>query len=120
MGIGTDSPVEALSVNGKIRSKEVKVENTNWPDYVFTKDYQLPTLAETEKHIKEKGHLKGIPSAEEVRINGLALGDMNAKLLEKIEELTLHLIDLKKSTDTQISELKAEIQNLKTKTKSDD
>jgi len=92
VGIGTDSPVEALSVNGKIRSKEVKVENTNWPDYVFTKDYQLPTLAETEKHIKEKGHLKGIPSAEEVRINGLALGDMNAKLLEKIEELTLHLI----------------------------
>ena len=92
IGIGTDSPAEALSVNGKIRSKEVKVENANWPDYVFSRDYHLSPLEETEKHIKEKGHLPGIPSATEVKENGIALGDMNAKLLEKIEELTLHLI----------------------------
>lgn len=117
VGIGTATPTDKLSVNGIIRSREIKVETANWPDYVFAKDYQLPTLEETEKHIKEKGHLKGIPSAKEVKTKGLALGEMNAKLLEKIEELTLHMIDLKKSTDTQISELKAEIQNLKIKTK---
>ncbi|TKC56599.1 hypothetical protein FBD94_23080 [Pedobacter hiemivivus] len=94
VGIGTPTPREKLSVNGKIRAQEVKVENINWPDYVFTKFYRLPELEETAKHIKEKGHLPGIPSAEEVKNNGIDLGEMNAKLLQKIEELTLHLIKL--------------------------
>ena len=92
VGIGTLIPTEKLAVNGKIRAQEIKVENTDWPDYVFSKSYQLPTLQETEKHIKEKGHLPGIPSAAEVKANGIELGEMNAKLLHKIEELTLHLI----------------------------
>ncbi|WP_316810308.1 hypothetical protein [Pedobacter heparinus] len=96
VGIGTTTPAEKLSVNGKIRAQEIKVENTNWPDYVFTKDYQLSTLQETENHIKEKGHLPGIPSAAEVKANGIDLGEMNTKLLQKIEELTLHLIEMKK------------------------
>ncbi len=96
VGIGTIAPTERLSVNGKIRAKEVKVENANWPDFVFEKSYTLPTLAETEKHIREKGHLIGVPSAAEVKANGLDLGDMNAKLLQKIEELTLYIIDLEK------------------------
>ncbi|ACU03277.1 hypothetical protein [Pedobacter heparinus] len=94
VGIGTTDPKGyKLAVNGKIRAQEIKVEASPWPDYVFTKDYQLPTLQQTENHIKEKGHLPGIPSAEEVKANGIDLGEMNAKLLQKIEELTLHAIE---------------------------
>jgi hypothetical protein len=88
-----NTPGYKLAVNGNIRAKEIKVETANWPDYVFAKDYQLPSLQETEKHIREKGHLPGIPSAEEVKVNGIDLGEMNAKLLQKIEELTLQLIE---------------------------
>ncbi len=100
IGIGTTDPKGyKLAVNGNIRAKEIKVENTNWPDYVFTKDYQLPTLQQTENHIKEKGYLPGIPSAEEVKANGIDLGEMNAKLLQKIEELTLYLIEQNKKMD---------------------
>jgi len=93
VGIGTTSPNEKLSVNGNIRAKEIKVEATNWPDYVFENDYILPTLEDIEKQIKENGHLPGIPSAEEVKYNGIKLGEMNGLLLAKIEELTLHLIE---------------------------
>jgi len=96
VGIGTSSPTERLSVNGKIRAKEIKVENANWPDFVFAKSYALPTLQETEAHIKAKGHLPGIPSAAEVKATGVDLGDMNAKLLQKIEELMLYTIEQNK------------------------
>jgi len=99
VGIGTSTPNAKLAVNGNIRAKEIKIEMANWPDYVFAKDYKLPSLQETEKHIKEKGHLPGIPSAEEVKANGVDLGEMNAKLLKKIEELTLYLIELKKEVE---------------------
>lgn len=92
-----------LSVKGKVRADEVKVY-TNWADYVFHDNYQLPTLKEVEKHIKENGHLKDIPSAKEVEENGIQLGEMNKLLLQKIEELTLYTIQLKK----EIDELKAE------------
>jgi hypothetical protein len=85
-----------LAVNGNIRAKEIKVETANWPDYVFAKDYALPSLKETEKHIQEKGHLPGIPSAQEVKSNGVDLGELNVKLLKKIEEMTLYIIDLEK------------------------
>jgi len=90
-----------LAVNGNIRAKEIKVENANWPDYVFAKDYKLPSLQETEKHINEKGHLPGIPSAQDVKTNGIDLGEMNAKLLQKIEELTLHVIEQNKQLQLQ-------------------
>nr|WP_068890590.1 hypothetical protein [Pedobacter panaciterrae] len=102
VGIGTeDTKGYKLAVNGKIRAQEIKVETANWPDYVFSKNYQLPSLQETEQHIKDKGHLPGIPSAEKVKTNGIDLGEMNAKLLQKIEELTLYLIDLKKDNDQE-------------------
>jgi len=81
-----------LAVNGKVRAQEIKVENANWPDYVFAKDYEFPSLKETEQHIKKRGHLPGIPSALDIKEKGIDLGDMNAKLLKKIEELTLFLI----------------------------
>ena len=101
VGIGTSTPSEELEVNGTIRSKEVKVEASPWPDYVFDEAYDLKSLAETEQYIKENKHLPNLPSAEEVSENGIELGEMNAKLLEKIEELTLHLIQ----QEERISEL---------------
>lgn len=113
VGIGTATPNAKLAVNGKIRAHEIKVETANWPDYVFAKEYQLPTLRETEKHIKEKGHLPGIPSAAEVKANGVNLGEMNEKLLQKIEELTLHLIKMKEHSEEQ----DASIELLKSKLK---
>ena len=101
VGIGIVFPTEKLSVNGNIRAREIKVENANWPDYVFAKDYQLPSLKETERFISEKGHLPGMPSAKEVKINGVDLGDMNARLLQKIEELTLQLIEKDKEVSKE-------------------
>ncbi|MGB2526595.1 MULTISPECIES: hypothetical protein [unclassified Flagellimonas] len=97
VGIGTYNPNPdfRLSVNGKIRAKEIKVE-TGWADYVFKEGYDLPTLEEVEQHIKEKGHLINIPSAKEVEENGIHLGEMNMRLLEKIEELTLYTLQQQK------------------------
>ncbi|WP_426484974.1 hypothetical protein [Flavobacterium sp. 2] len=96
VGIGLSNPTNKLDVNGTIHSKEVKVDMNGWSDFVFKKDYDLPTLEEVEKHIAEKGHLENIPSEEEVLKNGINLGEMNTKLLQKIEELTLYMIELKK------------------------
>lgn len=99
LGIGTLNPgTWKLAVNGKIRAKEIKVE-TGWSDFVFENDYKLPTLKEVEKHIKENGHLKDIPSAKEVKKNGIFLGEMDSKLLQKIEELTLYTIQQEKRLD---------------------
>lgn len=115
VGIGTTTPSSKLAVNGNIRAHEIKVEIANWPDYVFAKSYQLPPLQEIENHIKEKGHLPGIPSAAEVKTNGIDLGEMNAKLLQKIEELTLHLIQQNKKFEAKIAAQQQEINLLKSK-----
>ncbi|WP_374173737.1 pyocin knob domain-containing protein [Flavobacterium tructae] len=104
-GIGTINPKNKLDVNGTIHSKEVKVDMENWSDFVFKENYNLPTLSEVEKHISEKGHLENIPSEKEVLQNGINLGEMNAKLLQKIEELTLYIIDLNKKLELQNQEL---------------
>ena len=103
VGIGTTNTFGyKLAVNGTIGSTEVKVENTSaWPDFVFENDYDLRTLEEVEQHINEKGHLPEIPSEAEVTENGIKLGEMNAKLLQKIEELTLYLIEQNKQNQTQ-------------------
>ncbi|MFP2996908.1 hypothetical protein ABN763_13410 [Spongiivirga sp. MCCC 1A20706] len=106
LGIGTTNPgTYKLAVNGKIRAKEIKVE-TGWADFVFEKDYHLPTLSEVESHIQEKGHLKDIPSAKEVAENGIFLGEMDAKLLQKIEELMLYTIAQEKQLKAQQTENK--------------
>ncbi len=94
VGVGTANPQYKLDVNGTIRAKEIKVESTG-ADFVFEDSYELPTLDFVAEHIKEKKHLPGIPSAREVSREGLSLGDMNTKLLQKIEELTLYVIELK-------------------------
>lgn len=99
VGIGTTTPDAKLAVNGNIHAKEVKVDLIGWSDFVFEKGYALPTLEEVENHIKEKGHLQDIPSAEEVEENGINLGEMNAKLLQKIEELMLYTIQQQKEID---------------------
>jgi len=101
--IGTDdyqdgNDVYRLSVNGKVRAESIKVY-VGWADFVFEKDYYLPTLEEVEDYIKVNGHLKDIPSAKEVKANGIDLGEMNKLLLQKIEELTLYTIQLKKEID---------------------
>jgi len=108
IGIGTETPDAKLAVNGLIHTKEVKVDLTGWPDYVFEKDYALMPLEDVEKHINEKGHLPSVPSAKEVEENGVKLGEMNKKLLEKVEELTLYLIEQK----NEINKLKSRIESL--------
>ncbi|WP_074408651.1 MULTISPECIES: tail fiber protein [Aquimarina] len=111
IGIGTAAPDSKLAVNGKIHAKEVKVDLTGWPDYVFENNYNLPSLQEVEHHIVEEGHLPNIPSASDVEKNGIQLGEMNAKLLQKIEELTLYMIAQNKKTE----QLQKEIELLKQK-----
>ena len=109
VGLGTSNPLGwRLAVNGQIRAKEIKVE-TGWADFVFKKDYYLPPLTEVESFIRENGHLKDIPSAEEVEKNGVMLGEMNSKLLQKIEELTLYMIEFNK----ELTRLKEENEELK-------
>ena len=73
VGIGITNPKNELDVNGTIHSKEVKVDMNGWSDFVFKKEYNLPTLTEVEKHITEKGHLENIPSEEEVLKKGINL-----------------------------------------------
>lgn len=97
VGIGTTSNPGAyrLAVNGSIRAHEIVVDS-GWSDYVFAPDYRLAPLSEIEQHIKAEGHLPDIPSAAEVAAHGVTLGEMQAKLLAKIEELTLHQIEQEK------------------------
>ena len=93
--IGTTTPAvgHLLSVKGKIAAEEVLVDlSVDWPDYVFEKTYDLPSLSELRHFIADNGHLPGIPSAHEVQENGINLGEMNAVLLEKIEELTMYIL----------------------------
>ena len=107
VGIGTTTTgSHKLAVEGSIGAREIKVEASGWSDFVFEKDYELPTLKEVENHIQEKGHLENIPSAEEVAENGFYLGKMDAKLLQKIEELTLYTIEQEKELETQREENK--------------
>jgi len=87
VGIGIRNAAEKLAVNGKIRAKEIKVETANWPDYVFAKNYKSPSLQETEKHIQEKGHLPGIPSAEEVKTNMIELNKIVKNRQNEINQL---------------------------------
>ena len=114
VGIGTiDTGSHRLAVEGSIGAREIKVEATGWSDFVFEKEYKLPTLTQVENHIKEKGHLKDIPSAAEVKKDGFFLGEMDAKLLQKIEELTLYTIEQEKELKKQ----KEEIDQLKNQNK---
>ncbi len=101
-----------LGVGGKIIAEEMKVQlQSAWPDYVFDKNYNLWTIQEVDTYIKEHGHLHNIPSATEVKNEGIQLGEMNAKLLQKIEELTLYIIQQQED----IQELKEKVIALENK-----
>jgi hypothetical protein len=113
VGIGTTNPSCALTVIGTISAKEVRVTaNGFFPDYVFAKDYKLAKLSDVEKYIDENKHLPGIPSAAEIEQNGLGLSEMSKKQMEKIEELTLYMIELKKENEA----LKKRIEVIETST----
>lgn len=101
VGINTATPREHLSVNGKIRAHEIKLELTGFPDYVFDENYHSLSLLELEQFIKLNKHLPGIPSAKEVALEGVDMGELNKSLLQKIEELTLHLIEQNKKIEAQ-------------------
>ena len=108
VGIGTTNPTEKLSVKGRIRAQEVVVDNNNWSDYVFADDYKLQSLTDVEAQIKTSKHLPGVPSAQEVAEKGVSVGDMQAVLLAKIEELTLHQIAQEKRLNSQQAQIVAQ------------
>lgn len=99
VGIGIVNPSEKLDVAGKIRACEVILEQNNWCDYVFEANYNLLSIYEIEQFIKENKHLPNIPSAKEVSQNGIAISDMTQRLMEKIEELTLYIIQQHKEIE---------------------
>ena len=98
IGTGTENPTGSLKV------KDLRVTLTDWSDFVFDDGYRLMPLGEVERYIEANRHLPDIPSAQEVEENGVDVGEMNKLLLQKVEELTLYIIDLQK----QIDELKSE------------
>ncbi len=92
VGVGTISPKAKLDVAGTIKATEIKVE-AQTADFVFEEDYTLKDLSEVESFIKENKHLPDIPSAKEMEASGVNLAEMNKLLLQKVEELTLYLIE---------------------------
>ncbi len=118
VGIGT-SNLNAdyiLNVNGKILAEELKIEEEVGADFVFYDDYNLPKLEDVEKFIQKNKHLPEIPSANEMKTNGVEIGDLQIKLLQKVEELTLYLIAQQKTINQQqeqIEKQNSEIEKLK-------
>ncbi len=110
VGIGTATPSHKLQVSGSVRATSFISDTTTYADFVFAEDYDLPTLSEVEAHIEEHGHLPNIPSEAEAMAHGIDLAAMQVKLLQKIEELTLHQIRQQKEIDA----LKAENARLRT------
>lgn len=103
-GVNANAPNYKLTVAGKVICEELKVElYANWPDYVFNENYNLKPLHELKSFIETNHHLPNIPTAAEVSTEGFEVGEMNRRLLEKVEELTLYIIDLQE----QIDEMKA-------------
>lgn len=100
MGGTTKATNHRLSVHGKIIATELTALSIfNWPDYVFADDYKLKSLVEVKKFIAENKHLPNIPAATEIEKNGIQLGDMSKRLMEKVEELTLYIIQLQEQVD---------------------
>ncbi|NCU06109.1 MAG: hypothetical protein GXC73_19285 [Chitinophagaceae bacterium] len=126
VGIGTTPPGSyKLAVDGTIGARKIKITQSSWADYVFDKDYHLPSLRDVEEYIKRHGHLPEMPTTEEVIKDGVDIGDTQVLLLKKIEELTLYLIEQnnqiieqnRKLNEQQklIQLLQSEVQTLKLK-----
>ncbi|NII83292.1 MULTISPECIES: hypothetical protein [unclassified Pedobacter] len=105
VGIGTTNPTDMLTVAGKIGAREIKVSTNAGADFVFEADYKLTDLTELEKFVKTNKHLPEIPTAKQMVDNGVNLGELNIKLLQKVEELTLHLIEEHNKTVVQEKEM---------------
>jgi hypothetical protein len=114
VGIGTTNPTSKLTVAGNINSREVKVTVDAGADFVFEKDYNLPSLASVDRYVKENKHLPEIASAKEMQENGINLSEMNIKLLQKVEELTLYSIEQQKKLDEQNKDIKAQNETMET------
>ena len=111
VGIGTSNPQSKLAVAGTITAQRMKVTITGWPDYVFHESYSLPSLQQLEEYVNRNKHLPGICSAKEIEKDGLDLGEVNKQLLQKIEELTLYIIQQQKEiTDLNRRLQKVELQ----------
>jgi len=113
VGIGTAAPAYTLAVNGSIGCQELTVTTSGWADFVFKDGYSLPPLEEVENFINKNKHLPGIPSEENVNNNGINVGKISTKLLQKIEELTLYLIELKRENNIlkeQVTKIQKQIQ----------
>ncbi len=111
VGIGTSNPTSKLTVAGDINSREVKVTVNAGADFVFESNYNLPSLDFVNQYIKENKHLPEIASAEKMKKDGINLSEMNIKLLQKVEELTLYMIEMKKENQ----KMKEDILKLKQK-----
>jgi len=113
MGIFNNAKVR---INGQLIAKEIEVKTNVWSDFVFDKDYNLISLEDLEKYIKEHKHLPGVPSGEEVIKNGINVAEMNVILMQKIEELTLYMIEQDKTLKMQnekIMQLEIEMNELR-------
>lgn len=117
VGIGTrHTGGHKLAVNGTIGARRIKVTQETWADFVFAPAYRLPSLQEVEQYVQEHRRLPGVPSADSIAKDGLDLGDMQAKQMQKIEELTLYVIDLSKKLDAQqqlINQQQGELRELR-------
>ena len=98
-GIGVSNPDEKLVVNGKMKAKKLIITETGWADHVFTAAYRLKPLSEVASFIRTHGRLPEVPSATEVKEKGISVGETQALLLQKIEELTLYLIEMKSENE---------------------
>jgi hypothetical protein len=107
VGIGTASPSQKLEVSGSVKATSFISSTTTYADFVFKPDYRLPALSEVEAHIKTHGHLPGVPSEAQVAKEGIDLAAMQVKLLQKVEELTLHAIAQQKEISALRQELAA-------------
>jgi len=116
VGIGTSTPDYILDVKGTIRSTEIKVESTGGADFVFQDGYQLKSLEEVKQFVQMNKHLPDIPSAKQMEEEGVGLAEMNRLLLQKVEELTLYLIEVKQENSRMketLEEMQGEIDALK-------
>ncbi|HJV77371.1 MAG TPA: hypothetical protein VJ602_03240 [Paludibacter sp.] len=118
LGIGTTSPGSGikLDVIGTIRASEIKVD-LNGADFVFEKGYNLMSLSELEMFVKNKKHLPEVESAKEMKENGADLGSLNSKLLQKVEEMTLYMIEQNKKLEQQNKKIMALEKEMKRKKK---
>lgn len=119
LGIGTTNTGSyKLAVEGVIGARKIKITQASWADFVFDEDYELPSLTETAGYIKMYKHLPGVPDEAEVKREGVDIGEMNKVLLQKVEELTLYLIEMKRELEEQrkvVEEQRTRIEGLERK-----